>query len=245
MHTPYIRELTIRFSETDNRGQLKIVSLFDYFQDVGSDHAALLGISAHDLLRKNYTWVMLKYSVRIERLPRWKEQVVMKTWRCPLRNLYELRQFDIEDPDGKLLIRSLSAWVMMNVDSRKPTRLDRFIPSDLMDIPASVTDDFLRLAPFDAPDDERMFNVRMQDIDFNNHVNNSVYIGWAVETVPQAIFNNHTLRQVEVNYINEISYGNRIFAQIRQEPGDSCVFVHQILGGEDRRELTRLRTVWE
>lgn len=245
MDTVYTKDLTIRFSETDNRGNLKVVSMFDYFQDVGSEHAALIGLSAPDLLKMNYTWVMLKYNVRINQLPRWNERVVMKTWRYPHRNLYELREFDILDGSGNLMIQGLSSWVMMNFSSRKPVRLDRFIPKHQMENQTPVADDFSRLMAFNDPEREKQFNVRMQDIDFNNHVNNSVYIGWAVETVPQDIFTTHSLKQVEVNYIDEISYGNRIYSLIRKdEIEDERAYVHLIQGGEDKRELTRLKTVW-
>lgn len=242
----YTTDLTIRFSETNHRGNLKVVSLFDLFQDVGSDHALQIGLSAYDLMEKNYTWVMLKYNVYIHAMPRWKDRVTVKTWRYPHRNLYELREFDILDASGNLMIKSLSCWVMMNFDSRKPIRLNRFVPPDMMEDQVPVEDDFSRLSSFDDPENEKAFNVRMQDIDFNNHVNNSVYIGWAVETVPQEIVTTHTLKQVEVNYINEISYGNRIYSGLKKEDGQSePSFVHTILGGDDKRELTCLRTVWQ
>jgi medium-chain acyl-[acyl-carrier-protein] hydrolase len=247
MDTIYTKDLTIRFSETDNRGKFSVVSIFNCFQDVGSEHAFTLGLSAWHLLKKNYTWVMLKYNVRINQLPGWNETVTIKTWRYPLRNLYELRQFDILDAKGNLLISGLSSWVMMNFDSRKPVRLDRFISPDLMENQTPVDDDFSRLSPFDDSDLEKRFNVRMQDIDFNNHVNNSVYIGWAVETVPQDVYATCTLKQVEVTYVGEIAYGHTIYAKIKdvaeQDP-DTRTFFHQIEGGEERRELTRLKTVW-
>jgi hypothetical protein len=53
------------------------------------------------------------------------------------------------------------------------------------------------------------------------------------------------LKQVEVNYINEISHGNVIHSRIRKgdEP-DETVFYHTITGGEPQQELTRLKTVW-
>lgn len=248
MDTIYTKDLTIRFSETDNRGKFSIISIFNCFQDVGSEHAFKLGLSAWHLLKKNYTWVMLKYNVRINKLPGWNEKVTMSTWRYPLRNLYDLRQFDIRDSHGTLLISGLSSWVMMNFDSRKPVRLDRFIPADQLENQTEVADDFSRLPTIDHVDHEKRFNVRMQDIDFNNHVNNSVYIGWAVETVPPEVYASYTLKQVEANYLGEISYGHTIHAKIKDDSSPeqpTRTFYHQIEGGEDRRELTRLKTVWE
>jgi medium-chain acyl-[acyl-carrier-protein] hydrolase len=246
MNNIFTKDLVIRFSETDNKGKFKVVSMFDCFQDVGSEHAAMLKISGRDLMTQNYTWVMLKYNVRIERLPIWNDPVTLKTWRYPSKNLYELREFDILDSRGNLLIKSLSSWVMMNYTSRKPVRLDRFIPTELMEGQHPVEDDFSRLDAIPEYDRELPFRVRMQDIDFNNHVNNSVYIGWAVEAVPEEIHKEYRLAQVEITYLNEISYGHIISSRIKADShnGDA-VFFHSITAGDTGTELTRLKTVWK
>ena len=109
-----------------------------------------------------------------------------------------------------------------------------------------IDDNFLKLSTPENPEIEKVFNVRMQDIDFNDHVNNSVYIAWAVESIPENILKNYKLKHVSVNYINEISYGNKIFAKA-QLFGDeeNPTFLHSISGGENNTELTRLKTVWE
>jgi len=246
MDSMFVKEIVIRYSETDQKGNLKVVSLFDIFQDVGSEHAALMGISALDLITRNYTWVMLKYNVHITRLPVWNERVTLRTWRCSHKNLYELREFHLLDEKGDLLVRALSSWVMMNYSSRKPVRLDRFIPPELMEERYPVVDDFSRLDALDEYDRELPFRVRMQDIDMNNHVNNSVYVGWAVEAVPEDVHRDMRLTQVEITYLNEISYGHMISSRLKADGhnGDA-VFYHSIAEGQNQLELTRLKTVWK
>ncbi len=241
----FIKDQVIRFSETDNNGHFKVVSMFDCFQDVGSEHAALMKISGRDLMEQNYTWVMLKYNVRIERLPVWREAVTVKTWRFPHKNLYELREFDILDRAGNVIIRALSCWVMVNYTSRKPVRLDRFLPAGLMTARHPVDDDFSRLDALSEMDRELPFRVRMQDIDYNNHVNNSVYVGWAVEAVPEDVHRDFRLVQVESTYLNEIAYGHMISSRIKADGhnGDA-VFYHSIACADTGTELTRLKTVW-
>ena len=241
----YTKDMVIRFSETDNRGRLKVVSLFDCFQDVASQHALSLKLSGRDLMTRNYTWVILKYNVRITKLPKWNVPVTVRTWRYPHKNLYELRELDLMDDKGNMLVRALSCWVMMDLTSRKPVRLGRFIPPDLMENQRPVEDDFSKQDPLLSHDRELSFRVRMQDIDYNNHVNNSVYVGWAVETVPADIHRDYTLSQIEVAYKNEIAYGHRIHSRIRKEAGNGeWVFHHSITGGDHHTELTRLKTTW-
>lgn len=246
MNSEFEKELTIRFSETDNTGFMKAVSIFDYFQDIGCEHAALMGLAASDLLTKNYTWVLLKYHVDIIRSPFWNEKLTVKTWRYPYKNLYELRRFDFIDQDGEVVITGLSSWVMMGFTTRLPVRLSRFMTEEWMQADKEIEDRFLKLNKPENPDIEKIFNVRMQDIDFNNHVNNSVYVAWAVESIPTEIIKNYKLIHVSVNYIKEISYGNKVFARARLlENEENPTYLHSISGGEDDAELTRLKTVWE
>ena len=241
----YTKDVVIRFSETDNRGRLKVVSLFDCFQDVASEHAVSLKLSGRDLMTKNYTWVMLKYTVRIAKLPKWNTHITVHTWRYPQKNLYELRELDLLDDKGNMLVRALSCWVMMDLTSRRPVRLGRFIPPELMENQRPVQDDFSKLETLKAYDRELPFRVRMQDIDYNNHVNNSVYVGWAVETVPEDIHRDYRLSQIEVAYLNEISYGHRIRSRIQSQVlSDALVFYHSITDGDDDTELARLKTTW-
>lgn len=246
MDSAFEKELTIRFSETDNSGHMKAVSIFDCFQDVGCEHAALMGLAATDLLTRNYTWIMLKYNVDIHRAPFWNEKLTIQSWRYPHKNLYELRRFDIIDQSGAVIIDGLSSWVMMDFGSRRPVRLSRFMDDSWMDTQKTIEYNFPKIPKAENPEIEKIFNVRMQDIDFNNHVNNSVYIGWAVESVPEDILLNFRLTHVEVSYIGEISYGNKIYSKV-QPIGDTDrpVFLHSISGGENHTELTRLKTAWE
>lgn len=246
MDSAFEKELTIRFSETDNSGHMKAVSIFDCFQDIGCEHAALMGLAATDLLTKNYTWIMLKYNVTIHRSPFWNEKLVIKSWRYPHKNLYELRRFDIIDQSGAVIIEGLSSWVMMDFNSRRPVRLSRFMQADRMETKKTIEYNFPKIPRVENPEIEKIFNVRMQDIDFNDHVNNSVYIGWAVESIPANILQDYKLTHVEVSYIAEIAYGNKIFSKAQSiENAENPTFLHSISGGENHMELTRMKTSWE
>ena len=196
MNSEFEKDFIVRLSETDNNGLMKAASIFDCFQDFACEHAAIMGIAATDLLIKNYTWIMLKYDVNIDRLPFWNENLSIKTWRYPHKNLYELRRFEIIDQKGVVIVNGLSAWVMMDFTTRKPVRLSRFMSDDLMKAEKSIEENFPKIPRPENPEIEKKFNVRMQDIDFNNHVNNSVYIGWAVESICDKVPPNYMLKHV-------------------------------------------------
>ena len=240
----YREEFRIRLSETDCNGVLKAEALFNYFQDTGSEHAATLGISADNLLVNNYTWVMLKYNISIFRHPVWNEEIIITSWRYPHKNLYDLRMFVISDRQGTELVRGKSAWVIMGCETRRPVRLSRCIPEHLMQNKNIITDDFHKISSLTDAEHTRPLKIRRSDLDFNNHVNNAIYVGWALESMPDHIQSEYRLKQIEVNYISEATYGNKVNAAMAPIEG-STAFLHAITGGEDNRELARLKTTWE
>jgi acyl-ACP thioesterase len=79
------------------------------------------------------------------------------------------------------------------------------------------------------------------DLDSNQHVNNAIFAGWALETVPDEIAIG-TLAELEISFRAEILYGESILSRcIETDPG---ICLHQIVNKKDGRELARMRTRW-
>ena len=112
----------------------------------------------------------------------------------------------------------------------------------------ALNDDFASLPQFpDTPavTRELPFPVRRSDQDSNQHVNNTVYADWALETVPDEVAAGH-LSSLEVSFRAEALYGDSILSRCIATPaanGTECL--HQIVNSRDGRELARLRTRWK
>jgi len=91
------------------------------------------------------------------------------------------------------------------------------------------------------PQHERFFNVRLSDLDLNQHVNNARYIEWALESVPLEIWRGYQLQRIEISFRAETKYGERVIVQTEQSDG---TFFHQIVSEKDKRNLAVLRTSW-
>jgi len=241
----FTRKLKVRLSEVDPRALLKVQSLFDWFQDSGCEHAAQLGMSAAELLVHNYTWVLLKYQVRIIRYPIWNEEVTLTSWRAPLNDLYDLREFRVTDACGETLITGNSAWVIMDYTTRKPTRLSRCLTPEQRSGTGSIPDSFERILPVETPHYTTDFRVRISDLDFNRHVNNSIYIGWALEALPESFLRRHLPTELEVRFIREISLGRAVLSEAQRDEASEETFLHRISGKGGEGELMRMRTVWQ
>lgn len=242
----YKHLIRVRYAETGINGTLKPVNTFNYFQNIASDHCAELGISALDLLPHNLAWVVFRYEIKILRYPIWKDELHFATWRYPHRNLYELRRFDVTDKDGNLMIQAKSSWILTRLDTKKPVRLNRNLPSHLFEnLQDIIEDDLPALQPRERTDLTRNFTARMHDLDFNRHVNNAVYVEWALESVPPEIAERYRPDHIIVNFIGESLYNDKIVSTTQNVTSNPHpVFIHTLQNATTGKETTRVQTTW-
>ncbi len=243
----YEKKIEVQYAETGVEGRLKPVMIFNYLQDVASDHATVMGISALDMLAKNLAWVIIRYHVTIFRYPAWKDHLLLRTWRCPFKNLYELRTYEIRDKTGDLMVSAKSSWVLTSLSSKKPVRLNKNLPPELIaGRQKPIDNDLADLPPLTRKETTRFFSAGMHDLDFNRHVNNAVYVVWAIESLPVNILSSHLLKEISVIYTGESLLGDRISGNIQRiEANPGKVFLHSLIREPSQKEITRLRTVWE
>lgn len=236
----------IRSYEVDAGGRLSIPSIFNLLQDAASNHALRLGVSVHQLLEKNYTWVLSRMLLKMDAFPAWRDPVRVRTWPSGIQTVFALRDFELRDGADRVIGRAVSAWIVIDAEKRRPVRPTSFADQINSVKGLRALDHVLNKLPkVDAADFENRFFVRYHDLDINQHVNNVSYIEWLLESVPGFGRKGLTLKVLELNYLGEAFKGDRIVCMCRRDNADGTRFIHSIVCEEDRRELVRARTSWE
>ncbi|MDR1885374.1 MAG: hypothetical protein LBQ56_03805, partial [Synergistaceae bacterium] len=179
------RAFSVPYYGLDMNDRIKTGLLLQFLQETAALHADRVGIGVADMMKRDMTWVLRRYRVRIRRHTGLGDLTV-RTWFEPRKNLVSVRVFDITDSDGNLIANAWSGWIVVDLKRGRPVRLDRALP-----------DEYFRLAeptggdvddPIETVGDhccsERHFWVRRQELDLNGHTNHTVYFDWAVECVP-------------------------------------------------------------
>ncbi|KAH7622584.1 putative Oleoyl-acyl carrier protein thioesterase 1, chloroplastic [Nannochloris sp. 'desiccata'] len=106
---------------------------------------------------------------------------------------------------------------------------------------------------------QQRFVARRGDVDMNGHINNAIYFAWGIETVPEEVYQNCHLYQMEVDFKAECLCGDVIEAhgQAVSTPEElasngagpsALTFAHSLqrYAKENNKctELVRARTVW-
>jgi len=242
LHT---KPFMVRHYEVGPSRLVRPATLLDYLQDAAAEHATILRIGVQDLHHRDLTWVLSRLRLTVERYAGVGETVLVRTWPSTRGGLSSYREFEVIDQAGEIVARATTAWVVLDLIRRRPVRIADVLPDYPLEPRRAIADDF---PPLPRPGDsgrEVHFTVRQSDLDMNRHVNNAVYVGWALESAPEAVAETRRPVDIEVGYRAEALAGDTVFARCLPEAvTDSGRFLHEITREKDGKELARLRVNW-
>jgi len=242
----YRKEYPIHFYQLDFEGRARLVPLLNYLSDAAGDHASLLGWSVTDLLKNNMTWVLSRYHVRVARYPGQGEKLSVLTWPSGRHGYFALRDFEVSDADGSAVLVGTTSWMILDLGRKQPLKIDEILPANFLVDRRALADDFAALPVLDRAEREIPFRVETAHLDLNRHVNNTVYVQWALEAAPEDVLMRRRPVELEVSYRAEAFYGDTVLSRTAAgAAGPGPVFLHQIANAATGAELTRLRSRWE
>ncbi|MEX0844961.1 MAG: acyl-ACP thioesterase domain-containing protein [Balneolaceae bacterium] len=213
--TKHTESFKIRANEVDAEGNCTLPAICSLFQEIAGNHALLLNFDITQLHEQNLTWVLHRMDIKIDRYPEWRETITIETWPAAGDALRAYRNYRIFGENGEQIGRSLSYWMMINMETRRPARM----PKEVLDLRLSDIDHVIpvkttRLKPFDEADTEIHFTVRKSDLDMNRHVNNARYVEWMLETYPDNQASQ--IHEIDIIFMQESIAGDKIISQQTQ-----------------------------
>lgn len=243
----WMENFKVRAYEFGPNGRVTLQSIFNYMQEAAGNHAFELGVSVDKLFKQNLTWVLSRVHLRVDKYPFWKQGITIETWPADKDSYYAIRDFRILDENGLEIGQATSSWMMLDLINRKPVLIPDYIDEmKNKDQGRALNDHFEKLPKLDHVDYEKLFNVRLSDLDLNQHVNSVNYIEWALECVPADILNGFILSDVEVTYRAESNYGDCVQSQCQVDTGPmGSKIIHRLQRESDEKELARLVSSWK
>lgn len=242
------KDFRIHVYETGPDGKLSLFSLFDYFQDIASDQAILLGFGRNDLLHDNRFWVLSRIYAVINKLPVWEESIKIRTWPNGIDTIFALRNYEVEHPDGSLLVSATSSWLILDRTTKKIQRPDSILAEYNPGI-KSETSPIRYASKLNQADEDghlsQKFRIKVSDLDVNLHTNNVKYLKWICDTYDLEFMRNNIPLSTEINYLAESMYDEEIMIRTSVEHENDCFYNHSIIRTNDDKELCRIRIEWK
>lgn len=212
MEPIYIDNFTVSDLQCDRYGRLKPSAILWFVQEIAGRHCLLLGTDWDTLAKKNMFWAVIRHRVQVTRLPKKGEQIRIETWPMPTSRVAYPRNVVAFDQQGNELFRTLSLWVLMDLNTRamilpgkSGVKVLGVLRGGELPIPASLPPAQLSGC--------LSRQVRFTDLDINGHMNNCRYLDWAYDLLPSAFHQDHQIRDFTLGYLSEAREGDTLLLQ--------------------------------
>ena len=209
MEPIYTESFTITHTAVDRYNRLKLSWLLALCQEVAGSHFAILNADKESLEEKGLFWAVIRTRVEIARLPGPGETVSVRTWPMPTTRVAYPRAAEALDQEGNVLFRSLSLWVLMDVNTRAMV-----LPGKSgVSVEGRVQGDEIAPPPSLVPKDlagKTQRQVRYTELDVNGHMNNTRYLDWAEDLLTSDFHRAHPAREFTVCYLSEAKEGDSL-----------------------------------
>lgn len=216
-------ETMIFFSQCNPDQKISLNEVLKLTSDLAVEDFNRQIMSREILAEKGLAILVSRESFRFHRYPCENEHIKIHTWEEKCEPLQFVRAFEIESADGTKLMTAKTAWLLVDVKSRRILPIKKF--SEIMpDYVPSVKNtelDCLNYGKIMLPEDAELWDervIRYSDLDANGHTNNSRYGAFTADALPEE-FAKTKFKDFRINFAKEAMLGQtlKIFGKVLRE----------------------------
>lgn len=202
-------QFTVTDMYVDCFGRLKPSALLYLAQNMAGNHCVQLHLTWEDLAAKGLFWAVVRHRVQIERLPTRGETVTLETWPLPTTRVAYPRAMAVYDAKGNVLVRTISLWVLMDLNSRvmvlpgkSGVEVNGVSRGMELTAPGSLLPKAYTIHTSNT--------VAFSQLDRNGHMNNTKYLDWIEDLLNSSFHQHHTPKELTICYLNEAKEGQNV-----------------------------------
>lgn len=205
----YVLDKEVTSVDTDFNLDVKLSSLFLYFQEASSLASEELHIGKKETIDKDLHWVISRFNVDINRLPKYGDKLKVITYPGDNNKVFFYRHFMIKDINDNVLVRANSVWLIVDGKTRQVKRdpfMGRELPSihmeDELEVPSKINE--TASIPLYTK------TIRYSDIDLNTHLNNTRYIELIQDAFDINFYKDNQIKRITINYNAELKLNDEV-----------------------------------
>lgn len=209
-------------------GELRIEAILKLFENAGNTHSDKAGDNIINRKDEGQAWVLTDWLVQIESFPKYGDKIFARTWCEPVTQVFgTARDFELYAND-KIVGIGTTRWISLNLQTGRPEKIDtRLI--DMYTTEDKFTFTKAKLPRLTVPEtfsSETPIQLRRCDIDIYNHVHNLTYLDYAMEALPQEIYEHHNFKNVRISYKSAVVQGEKISCKYAAQENEHsiCIF---------------------
>ncbi len=223
MVSSFKKEFSVSSYELNPRGQARLTTMANYFQEIAYHHANELGFGYEDMKTRRTMWLLSRMKIRMNKYPVWDDRITIETWPSGVDKLFAVRDFRVNNEKGEEIGVASTNWLIVDLNTHRPIK------------PKAELEAYARIVygepVFDAGLDKIQLPQQMvalnrhrvcfSDLDIVGHVNNVKYMEWSIDTAMNDWKLEKEIREFEINFMKETKLGDEISISGAAEMEDS------------------------
>ncbi|MDG0816085.1 acyl-[acyl-carrier-protein] thioesterase [Bdellovibrio svalbardensis] len=231
-------------------GRLGLYGVLNLIQETAWMHAETLGFGIKDMEQQGLFWVLTRQTLQMSSWPAIGQHICVETWLRPPDGAFVSREFFLKDDNGEIIGRCSTSWLALDRRTKKILPSQDLRPWEQICLDQSnglITE---KIPVQGAYESLAKFRVRNSDLDTNQHVNNTKYAQWILDSIHYDLHKSLALKSYSVNFLAETHLGDKV----KVERSCSAPSVDEVSAGittyrgarlEDDKILFTARLEWE
>ena len=238
----YTRNITVASWHADQFGKASICHLFYFMLEAAWAHAQIMDWG-YDLLQKqNMYWVLSRINIEIDKYPSWQDEIILNTWSAGTDGMFAYREFILESKDHEVLLRGNSAWLILNIETKRIIRLVDFkdtFPRCNEEKPCREPQ---RLKPCGNHNSLVYTPILFNEIDINKHFNSVKSLERVLDHYGIDFLATMEPSSIEINYLKEGLPGD--WLAVASEQVNECSTNETIVRQSDHANISTMQINW-
>lgn len=211
-----------------DNGEVKIEAILKMLENSGSRHADAAGDGILKGSSNGTAWILTDWYVEVERLPKYGDKIRAVTWSQGATSMFSTsRDFEFFC-NGELCGKATTRWILFDFNSNRPAKVTPELLEKYGPEAKSVFGDakLPKIAVPEAFSTEVSIKPRRNDIDFNHHVHNLVYLDYAMEALPEPVYRARNFRKIRISYKVAVKEGEEICVKYADLGGKHTIIIY-------------------
>ena len=185
-------------------------AMLKYLENIACSHSDVVGYGINTIEQTGVVWILLDWKFKVIERPIYGQTIKVKTWSRKMEKCYAYRDFEIYDENQNKIAIATTKWVLLDANTRKIQRISEEIGAKYNQENKQVFEE--EIEKIHEPENEEIsieLKTRRTDIDINNHVNNLNYLDFALEVLPEEVYN-QDLKNIRITYKHQTEPGETI-----------------------------------
>ncbi len=186
------KEYTVGLIQVGNSNLLTNHGILELLESIACFHSDTVNFGINNIKDIGFTWMLLHWKVKVLKRVRYGDTITVKTWAGYANRFYTLRDFEIFDKNNELICIASSKWALIDINNKSISKITENIIGRYKAESKSVfnENDISKIKVSELPTTPCFdFKVLRRDIDVNEHMHNIYYLDYALEALPEDVYN--------------------------------------------------------